>query len=187
MTNAEFIARLERVKEKMGWTWEETAEAMGFSRSMLHFFKVGKYQVSEKAEKRLRQLEAQAGISPKARARIEALSKEVERTKPKISKADMVEGETELEIKFVTGEPPANHGKTVRLRRPDIKARGRLVAEILVEESYHPVLLACLPSELANDSFLNLLNPISYNALAEAAMILVFGTDWQQNLPDLTE
>ncbi len=82
MTNAEFIARLERVKEKMGWTWEETAEAMGFSRSMLHFFKVGKYQVSEKAEKRLRQLEAQAGISPKARARIEALSKEVERTKP---------------------------------------------------------------------------------------------------------
>jgi hypothetical protein len=187
MQNADFMGRLERVKEKMRWSWEETAQAMDLSRSMLHFFKTGKYQVSEKAGKRLRQLEAQAGISPKARAIIEALAKEVERTKPKISKSDIDAGQTEMEVKFVSGRPEDNYGNKVSLKRPDIKARAKLVAEILVDESYHPVLLACLPPELANDSFLNRLSPISYNALAEAAMALVFGPDWQENVPELAE
>jgi hypothetical protein len=182
MQNADFIGRLERVKEKMRWSWEETAEAMDLSRSMLHFIKSGKYQVSEKAVKRLRQLESQAGISPKARAIIEALVREVERTKPKISKADIDAGQTEIEVKLVSGG-----SDKVWLKRPDIKARAKLVGDIIIDESYHPVLLACLDPKLANDSFLNRLSPISYNVLAETAMTLVFGADWQENVPGLPD
>ena len=75
----------------------------------------------------------------------------------------------------------------VWLKRPDIKARAKLVGDILVDESYHPVLLACLDQKLANDAFLNRLSPFSYNALAETAMILVFGPDWQENVPELPD
>jgi transcriptional regulator with XRE-family HTH domain len=187
MQNLVFMARLERVKQKRGWSWEQTAQAMNLSRSMLHFIKTGKYLVSEKAVKSLRLIETQTGISPVARSVIEALSKEAERAKPKISKADINAGQTEVEVKFVSGIPPANLGNKVRLTRPDIRVRAKLVGDILVEENYHPVLLACLPPELANDSFLNLLSPFSYNSLAETAMTLVFGPDWQQELPGLSE
>ena len=187
MQNADFMGRLERVKQKMRWSWEETAQAIDLSRSMLHFLKTGKYQVSDKAVKRLRQLEAQAGISPRARAIIEALAKEVERAKPRIYRADIEAGQTEVEVKFVSDGPHSSYGNKICLKRPDIKTRAKLVGEILIDESYHPVLLACLPSQLANDSFLNRLSPISYNSLAEAAMTLVFGPDWQENVPELTE
>lgn len=184
MRNVDFMERLERVKEKMRWSWEQTAQAMDLSRSMLHFLKAGKYQVSETAIKRMRQLEAQAGISPTAKAVIEALSKEVERTKQKISQGDIDAGQTKVEVKFVSGRQEGVDDSKVPLTRPDIKARAKLVGEILIDESYHPVLLACLPPELANDAFLNRLSPISYNALTEAAMTLVFGPDWQENLPE---
>jgi hypothetical protein len=87
-----------------------------------------------------------------------------------------------VEVKLVNGE-----SDKVLLKRPDIKARAKLVGDIIVDESYHPVLLACLDQKLANDSFLNRLSPISYNALAETAMTLVFGPDWQENVPELKE
>jgi hypothetical protein len=187
MQNADFMARLDRVKQKHGWTWEQTARSLELSRSMLHFVKTSKYPVSEKAAKRLRKLEAEAGIVPRAQAIIEAIAREMERTKPKISKSDIEAGVTEVEVRFVSGEPPAGCDNKVQLTRPSIKTRAKLVGDLLVEESYHPVLLACLPPDKAHDSFLNQLTPFSYNALAEAAMTLVFGPDWQQEVPDLAE
>ena len=182
MQNADFMQRLERVKEKMRWSWEQTGQAMDLSRSMLHFIKTGKYQVSEKAAKRLRQLESQAGISPEARVIIEALAREVERTKPNISTDDIEAGLTEVEVKFVSGK-----SDRILLKRPNVKVRGKLVGDILADESYHPVLLACLDPKLANDSFLNRLSPISYNVLTKTAMALVFGRDWQENVPELPD
>ena len=187
MINADFTARLERVKQHHNWTWEQTGQAMGLSRSMLHFIGKGKYSVSERAAKRLRQLEAEAGVNPRARAVIEALSRAAEQAKLKISAADIRAGQTEVQVKFVSGEVPVGFDNPIRLSRPDIRARAKLVAEILAEESYHPVLLACLPPTLAKDSFLNLLDPLSYNALAEAAMTLVFGPDWEKDVSGLAE
>jgi hypothetical protein len=179
MQAADFMGRLERVKQCRNWSWEETARAMELSRSMLHFIKTGKYSVSEKAAKRLRHLEAQAGINPRAQAVIEAISREAEKAKPKVSRSDIKTGRTEVEIKYLSGEPPSDRSNKIPLSRPDIRARAKLVGEIRREGSYHPVLLACLPPELANDSFLNLLSVHSYNALAEASMALVFGIDWE--------
>ena len=187
MQNADFMTRLDRVKQKHGWGWEQAAHALEMSRSMLHFIKTSKYPVSDKAAKRLRKLEAEAGIVPRSQAIIEAIAREMERSKPKVSSADIQAGATTVEVKFVSGAPPANHKNPVPLSRPHIKTRAKLIGDILVEDSYHPVLLACLPPELANDAFLNLLSPFSYNALAEAAMTLVFGVDWQQEVPDLAE
>jgi len=187
MQAADFMARLERVKQHRNWSWEETAEAMELSRSMLHFIKTGKYCVSEKAAKRLRHVEAQAGINPRAKAVIEAIAKEADQAKPQVSRADIKAGQTEVEIKFLTGEPPPKCGNKIRLSRPDIKVRAKLVGDIRSEESYHPVLLACLPPELAKESFLNLLSVHSYNALAEAAMALVFGADWEKDVSGLTD
>jgi transcriptional regulator with XRE-family HTH domain len=186
MQAAEFMARLERVKENRDWSWQETAKAMELSRSMLHFIKTGKYSVSEKAAKRLHHLEAQAGISPRAQAVIEAISKEAERAKPKVSTADIEAGYADVEVKFLSGGPQPASGQKIRLSRPNIQVRAKLVGDIRGEQSYHPVLLACLPPELANDSFLNLLNVHSYNALAEAAMALVFGFEWEKNGANMT-
>jgi hypothetical protein len=182
MQNADFMARLERLKQNRKWSWLETAKEMEFSRAMLYFIKTGKYAVSEKAVKRLRYLEAQAGISPRAQAVIEAITKDAAKAKPRISRADIKAGQTEVEVKFLSGEPPPDCGSKIRLSRPDIKVRAKLVGDIRGEESFHPVLLACLPPELANDSFLNQLNVHSYNALAEASMALVFGWDWEKDV-----
>jgi hypothetical protein len=184
MQASEFMRRLEWVKDVNNWTWEETADAMELSRSMLHFIKKRKYPVSEKAVKRLRYLESQAGINPRAHAIIEAISQKARQAKPQVSPAEIEAGKTVVKGEFLSGAPPSGCDGQIRLSRPDIKARARLVADILLEQSYHPVLLACLPPELANDSFLNLLTPFSYNALAEAAMTLVFGSDWENGLPD---
>jgi hypothetical protein len=187
MLNAEFMGRLERVKQHHRWSWEETGKAMELSRAMLHFIGKGKYSVSDKAAKRLRQLEAEAGLNPRARAVIEALSRAAEQAKPKISAADIKAGQTSVMIKFVSGNPPEGFDNPIQLIRPNIRARAKLVAEILADESYHPALLACLPSALAKDSFLDLLDPLSYNALAEAAMTLVFGADWEKDISGLAE
>jgi transcriptional regulator with XRE-family HTH domain len=187
MLNADFMARLERVKQSRKWSWEKTAEAMDLSRSMIQFISKGKYSVSEKAAKRLRQVEAEAGISPGAKAVIEAISRAAAELKPRISKADLKAGHANVEVKFVSGESPLGEQNLIRLSRPDVKARAKLVAEILAEESYHPVLLACLPSDLAKDSFLNLLHPLSYNALTETAMTLVFGPDWEKDISGLAQ
>jgi hypothetical protein len=147
---------------------------------MLHFIKKGRYSVSDKAAKRLQQLEVQAGINPRSQAVIEAISKQAEESKPKISKADIKAGSTQMSIKFVSGEAATGYHDKVRLTRPDIRARAKLVGDIQKEQSYHPALLACLPRELAKDSFLNQLDVHSYNALAEAAMALVFGFEWKK-------
>jgi hypothetical protein len=154
---------------------------------MLHFIKTGKYSVSERAAKRLHHLEVQAGINPRAQAVIEAISREAERAKPRVSRADIKAGHTEVEIKYLSGDPPRDLGTKIPLSRPNIRARAKLVGEIRREGSYHPVLLACLPPELANDSFLNLLSVNSYNALAEVSMALVFGADWEKDVSNIVE
>jgi len=128
-----FMSRLDRVKEVQNWTWEETAEAMELSRSMLHFIKKGKYAVSEKAVKGLRHLESKAGINPRARAIIEAISQKVRQAKPKVSPAEIEAGKTIVKVEYLSGAPPSGCDSQIRLARPDIKARARLVADILLE------------------------------------------------------
>src|SRR5689334_9965796 len=110
MQAADFIARLQQLKLRRGWNWEEVGKAVDLSRSMIHFIKVGKYSVSDKVAKRLRQLEAEAGISPRAQSVIDAISKQAEKAKPKVSKADIKAGCTEIEVEFLTGQAPSDTG-----------------------------------------------------------------------------
>lgn len=186
MNGPEFISRLERLKELKQWSWAEAAEAVGLSRSMVHFIKTGKYGVSETVSQQLRKAERDAGISPRARVIIEAIVRQAEQAKINVSRQDVAAGKKVVEVQFITGEPPTGvKGNRIELSRPDVRVSAKLVADMLVDEGYESVLVSCLPTDLANRSFLNSLTPFSYKALCDAAMVLVFGVDWQRRLPEL--
>jgi len=61
-----FIDRVETLRIFRQWTWEQTASAIGLSRSMIHLIKKGKNNVTDKVLYRLEQAEIAAGITEKA-------------------------------------------------------------------------------------------------------------------------
>lgn len=59
-----FHDRLERLRMANQWTWKQLAGALGLSVGFLIMVNKGKRSLSEKAEFRLRQIEAEAGLGP---------------------------------------------------------------------------------------------------------------------------
>ena len=62
MTSKNFIARAEQLREAKKWTWGQAADALGVSRTMVHFIKTGKNAVTDKVAYRLEKLEVEAGL-----------------------------------------------------------------------------------------------------------------------------
>lgn len=180
--NAQFIGRVEALKLAKDWTWEEVASKLNLTRVMLHYLRQGKYAVTKRNMYRLDQLEKEQGFGAhSAKELIEAVVSNIEQSKVKITSADFDRGYVEVSVKYARGEPPKGFPKTIRLRRPDVKASAKLIVELLTDEDYASVLLTCIhPREFATQEFLNLLTPFSFRALLEAAMELVFGAYWQQ-------
>jgi hypothetical protein len=75
--------------------------------------------------------------------------------------------------------------ETIRLTRPTSDGRTRL--GLLIAKSFDSeiVLLACLPSKYRNQAFLESLTLSSRNVIHEAAMALVFGTEWRTIVANL--
>jgi transcriptional regulator with XRE-family HTH domain len=182
--NADFFSRVEKLKLAKDWTWDEVAKRLHLTRGMLHFIKQGKYGVSKRNLYRLEQLEKEEGMAPAgARQLIEALVSNIESSKVKITPTDFDRGYVEVPVMYARGEPPKGYSKSVELRRPSVKASAKLIADLLVDEDYGAVLLSCIqPKKYANQEFLNLLTPFSYQALIEASMELVFGSEWKRHL-----
>ncbi len=185
ISNKEFIERLERIKLAKKLTWAEAAKLVGLSRAMVGFIRQRKHPVSVQVARNLSRAEREAGIIPVAKAIIEAIAARSREMQIKVSSEDLEAGIIVAKLDYLTGRPPAGCPDRISLSRPDIKISAKLITAVLLEESYHPVLLACLPREFANKTFLNRLTPFCYNELAEAAMALVFGQNWQERLPDL--
>lgn len=186
MKNKEFIERLERLKIANRATWAEAAKLVGISRAMVGFIRQGKYPVSESVAMALVRAEREAGLNPRAREIIESISAEARKRKPTITPKDIERGFLELEVDYLAGVPPREHPRTtITLRRPDARKSAKLLADILVDESPHSVLLECLPVELATEAFLNKLTPFAYDALVETALALVFGLELQKRIRSL--
>ncbi len=58
------FARVQALRLKQGWTWEQTGKELGVSTAMLHLVKTGKRRLSQKVLFRLEQAEAHAGLRP---------------------------------------------------------------------------------------------------------------------------
>jgi hypothetical protein len=180
----EFLHRVESLKLANDWTWDEVAKRLHTTRGMLHFIKKGRYGVSKRNLFHLEQLEKEEeSKSSDARQLIEAVISNIEESKIKVSQADFDKGFIDVPVKYARGAPPKGYPRTVRLRRPDVKASAKVIVDILTDESYENVLLACIePRELATHEFVNLLTPFSFQAITDAAMELAFGANWRSRL-----
>jgi hypothetical protein len=97
--------------------------------------------------------------------------------------------ETDIEKGYFDFKPEYRPGiigdRNIRLLRPDIGARERL--GLLVAKSFDSeiVVLACLPTEKRNESFLQDLALSSRVSLNNLAMTLVFGNQWRTAMANL--
>ena len=185
--NQDFYARLEKLKLHQGWTWEDVGREVGLSKTLIHFIKSGKYKVTAKSWHLLEKAEAAAGLSPspKSKAIIEAIRSGMEEAGVKVKASDVDRGQITVPLSYLRGKPTKGQRRDVLLTRPASKQIPRLVANILAEESYQTVLLACLPPDLAHEAFLSKLTPFCLTALEEAALALVFGLEWRKKVEQL--
>jgi len=141
-------------------------------------------RVSKKNWFRLEHVEREMGIAPQNVKKVtDALLAHVEEARVEVSPADYDRGFVEVPVEYVRRVPPPGHPEKIRLKRPDVKRSATLLANLLAEEDFEPVLLACIyPPDYANRDFLNLLTPFSYQALADAAVSIAFGSRWRVRL-----
>jgi transcriptional regulator with XRE-family HTH domain len=178
-----FLAKLDALRLLKGWTWEQTAKAVGLSRSMLHNLRTGRNKVSDKVLYRLEQTEKSEGLKgtsrpSKAKELIEAL---FEQAKVSVTPEDQDRGYVMVKLEYLRGEPPKGFPCEIKVARPPHATRGQVVADAMAED-YDKVLMACLRKEYATDDFLGLLTPFTLAALKDAAMSLVFGIRWRERI-----
>ena len=58
------VKRLETLRSKQGWTWEELAAKLELSNVMIYYVRKGQRDLGVKAQHRLSHLETAAGIQP---------------------------------------------------------------------------------------------------------------------------
>jgi hypothetical protein len=93
--------------------------------------------------------------------------------------------DTPFHPKFEPDTPASLRIDTIRLVRPDPEGRMRLGTIVAESFDFEIVVLACLPTEYRNQNFLNELAFSSRTALRDAAMALVFGTEWRATVASL--
>jgi transcriptional regulator with XRE-family HTH domain len=181
-----FLNRLDKLRLSERWTWEQAAKSIGLSRTMLHYLRSGRSSVTDKTLYRLAEAEKAAGVETprgdKAKVLVEAMHSNLREVKKEVTASDHDRGYVLVKLQFLRGEPPKGLPAEIKVLRPQHAVRSRLLADVM-RGDYESVLSTCLPKENANKEFLEKLTPFTLEALEEAAMSLVFGTQWKQHLP----
>ncbi len=171
------------------WTWDELAENLGTSRTTLHYLRVGRHEPGGKLLRKLEATEQQAGVTPinspepsTSRALIDALHASLASAQVTVRPEDHDRGFLSVPLHYLRGAPPKGQPNEIKLSRPPSSKRAQLLADVLRSEDYQVILLTCMPKEHANEEFLNALTPFCITALTDAAMTLVFGSDWKSRI-----
>jgi len=114
--NQEFIRRFDRLRLFKSWTIAEAAKTLGLSRTMIHFLKKGRYEVTEKNWMKLQKAEVETGFTepPESGSSIKehasgiktAVASAAEHAKILINPEDIDRGVVELPLIYRRGEPP---------------------------------------------------------------------------------
>jgi transcriptional regulator with XRE-family HTH domain len=183
--NLTFFLRLEKLKLAKGWSWEEVAEQIGISRTMIHFIKSGKHKVTAKTWHRLEEAEKAAGTKSITRdanreSVVSAIAAAEKQSNVKITMQDIDRGYVDVPVNYRRGTPPAQSPTRLRVSTPPTKTAAQTLAAIKLDEDYGSLFVACLPAEYTTPEFLNKLTPFSYNAILDAALAMAFGLDWKR-------
>lgn len=183
MKVGEFKEKVERIRFENRWSWDALASALGLSRVMLFHLRKGTHVVSDKTLKRLTELDRKSSVSSDSRKIIHEISQRAQKSRIRVTEADIVRGNMEAEVEYLVRDKPVEFPSHVRLTRPVVSDGARLISDLILNEDYDTILLKTLPPKLANDKFLNSLSPFCYRELLIAAMDLVFGLAWKKRLP----
>ena len=181
------FARLDRLRRLQELTWSQVGEKLGVSVPMLMMVKAGSRNLSNKILARLEWAEVEAGLKPQSKASEEARAvgrRKRSQAQP-VTESDIEKGYLDFRPEYQRGTNKPSAPETIRLIRPGSDGRTRLGIVIAKSFDSQIVLLACLPDELRNQAFLESLTLSARNALHNAAMSLVFGTEWRTTVAKL--
>jgi transcriptional regulator with XRE-family HTH domain len=179
--------RLDRLRRNQELTWSQIAEKLGVSVPMLMMVKAGSRNLSEKVLVRLEWAEVEAGLKSQSKAseQARAIGKRKPSPSPLVTESDIQNGYIDFRPQYQPRTSETLSPETIRLIRPTSDGRTRLGLVIAKSFDSEIVLLACLPSKYRNQAFLESLTLSSRNVLHEAAMALVFGTEWRTTVANL--
>jgi transcriptional regulator with XRE-family HTH domain len=193
----EFTRRFEKLRLFKGLTIAEAAKAVGLSRTMIHWIKAGRYEVTQKNWMKLQKAETEAGFSEPAESGLvrkaqsgefkTAVLSAAEKAKVRITPEDMDRGVVELPLIYRRGEPPAGMPSRVKIRAPNTDTAAKIVVAIRVDEDLKPLFRACLEEKYAQPAFMDLLSPFSYEALREACLTMAMGRNWKRLVPEIVK
>lgn len=176
--------RLEKLRSVQQLTWAQVAEKLGVKVAMLMMVKGGQRNLSERVLTRLEWAEFEAGLKLKSQLSepAKAFGNREKSSGPPITEKDIEKGYFDFHAEYTSG---AIGPTVVRLTRPDAPARNRL--GLIMAKSFDSdiVILACVPNDKRNESFLQDLTLSSRMSLHNAVMTLVFGKQWRTTVANL--
>ena len=189
----EFMRRFDRLRLFKGWTIERAAKELGMSRTMIHWIKKARYDVTQKNVAKLAKAEAEAGLmeegaiarSTKAKPgelKI-AVASAAESAKLPITPEDLDRGVVDFPLLYRRGDPPTGFPPRLKIRAPSADSAARIIEAIRLDEDFSPLFRACLEEKYTAPSFLDALSPFSYEALREACLTMALGRNWRRLVP----
>jgi DNA-binding XRE family transcriptional regulator len=193
--NQEFIRRFDRLRLFKSWTIAEAAKTLGLSRTMIHFLKKGRYEVTEKNWMKLQKAEVETGFTepPESGSSIKehasgiktAVASAAEHAKILINPEDIDRGVVELPLIYRRGEPPSGFPARLKVRTPNVNAAAKIVTAIRLDEDFTPLFKACLEEKYTQPKFLDLLSPFTYESLREVCLTMTLGRNWKRLVPEI--
>jgi transcriptional regulator with XRE-family HTH domain len=193
--NQEFIRRFDKLRLFKNWTIAEAAQALGLSRTMIHWLKKGRYEVTEKNWMKLHKAEVETGFAQASESAPpikehtsgirSAVDSAAQHAKIHISPEDIDRGVVDLPLIYRRGEPPAGFPARLKIRTPDVNAAAKIVTAIRADEDFTPLFKACLEEKYAEPKFLDLLSPFTYESLREVCLTMTLGRNWKKVVPEI--
>ncbi len=186
--NLPIIERLEHLRRAKRWTWDELAEQLDVSRTTLHYLRKGRHEPTGRLLRSLEEAEEHAGLVGAKSATqannslIEALQTSLASAQVIVRPEDHDRGYVNAKLEYLRGTPPKGHPIEIKLSRPPSNKRAELLTTVLQSQDYNAVLLTCMPQDNRTEDFLNMLTPFCITAMTDAAMNLVFGSDWKSHV-----
>jgi transcriptional regulator with XRE-family HTH domain len=162
-----------------GLTWEQVAEKLGVSVSMLMMVKRGHRNLSPKSLYRLEQAELEvADRKSQAQRVVEGLLTDKGTAEQLVGREDRNRKKLDVRVDYASARRTKACPTLISLRRPSADGCGKLRELFAQTLDTTVILLSCLPVSLRSDTYLAQLTADSRSRLTNAALELVIA-DWR--------